>query len=138
MGMALMTWTDSMSVGVKALDEDHQKLITIINQLHYGIQAGQTKQALGMVLDQLIRYTRTHFQREEEMFARTNYPKTAEHKAEHVKLIATAADLQKRFQEGASSMLSLETMGFLKQWLTHHIQESDKSYRAHLNAKGIR
>jgi hemerythrin len=136
--MPLMTWTDSMSVGVKIIDEDHKKLVGMVNQLHDGIMDGHRAEALGKVLDQLVSYTKIHFDREEAMFAKTLYPAAAAHKAEHDKLIKTALDLQARYKGGASSMLSLETMSFLKNWLAHHIQGSDKSYSTHLNTHGIR
>jgi hemerythrin len=127
-----------MSVGVKVLDDDHMKLVGMVNELHDGILEGHRAEALGHVLDQLVSYTRIHFNREEALFARTNYPSAGEHKREHDDLIAKALDLQARYKGGASSMLSLETMSFLKSWLAHHIQGSDRSYSKHLNAKGIR
>jgi len=136
--MALMEWKDSYSVGVKQLDNDHKKLIALLNQLYDGIHAGQTKEIIGPVLDQLVRYTKTHFTREEELFARTGYPATEAHIREHHGLLTRAAEFQKRYEEGQISMLSLETMSFLKNWLNHHISESDRSYKAHMAQHGIR
>jgi len=135
--MPLMTWTESMSVGVKILDDDHKKLVGMVNQLHDGIMDGHRAEALGKVLDQLVSYTKVHFDREEAMFTKTHYPELAGHKKEHDDLIKKASDLQARYKEGASSMLSLETMSFLKTWLAHHIQGCDKSYSAHLHSHGI-
>jgi hemerythrin len=136
--MALMTWTDSMSVGVKVLDEDHKKLVGMVNELHDGILGGHRQEALGIVFNKLVSYTKVHFAREEEFFARTGYPAAAEHKKVHDELVKKASELQARYQEGATSMLSLETMSFLKNWLAHHIGGDDKKYGSHLNAKGIR
>jgi hemerythrin len=133
-----MTWTDAMSVGVKALDDDHKKLVGMVNELHDGILAGHSKEALGPVLDRLVNYTKVHFSREEELFAQTKYPDAVSHKKEHDELIKKALDLQQRYKGGATSMLSLETMSFLKSWLNHHIQGVDKSYAPYLNSKGIR
>jgi hemerythrin len=135
--MALMTWNESMSVGVQVLDEDHKKLIALLNELHEGILGGHSDEALGHVLDELFHYTRTHFLREEQYFQRTDYPGSSLHKKEHAKLMTTAGDLQKRFKTGSTTILSLETMNFLKGWVSHHILESDKAYGPHLNANGI-
>jgi len=132
-----MTWAQIMSVGVKVLDDDHKKLVGMVNELHDGILEGDRAEALGRVLDQLVSYTRIHFSREEALFAKTKYAGAVEHKKEHDELIAKALELQTRYKAGASSMLSLETMSFLKSWLTHHIQGSDKSYGPHLNSNGI-
>jgi hemerythrin len=136
--MAVMTWNDTMSVGVKVLDDDHKKLIGLLNELHDGILGGRRAEALGKVLDELVKYTKVHFSREEEFFSRSGYPAATEHKKEHDELIKKALDLQTRYKGGTTSMLSLETMSFLKGWLSHHIQSVDKSYGLHLNSKGIR
>ena len=135
--MALFEWNDSFSVKVKLLDDDHKRLIALVNELHDGILAGHSKEALGPVLDKLVHYTKSHFAHEEEYFDRTHYPQAAEHRKEHHDLLQKAADLQQRYKGGATSMLSLETMSFLKNWLTHHISGSDKAYSSHLNANGI-
>ena len=71
--MPLMTWTDSMSVGVKVLDDDHKKLVDMVNELHDGILEGHRHEALAHVLDQLVHYTKVHFAREEQLFDKTKY-----------------------------------------------------------------
>jgi hemerythrin len=136
--MPLMTWTEEMSVGVKSLDDDHKRLIELLNELHDGIQAGQANQALEGVIDGLVRYTRFHFAREEKLFAEAGFPESAAHKAEHDMLSRRALNLQARFENGQSQQLSLEAMEFLKNWLTEHIMGSDQKYGPFLNAKGIR
>jgi hemerythrin len=136
--MSLMTWTEEMSVGVKALDEDHKRLIGMINELNDGLESGHTLRALESVVDGLFSYTRTHFAREERLFAQTSYPGTAAHKAEHERLIRRTINLQARIEAGQSPQLSMEAMAFLRQWLTEHIMGSDQSYKAHLNARGIK
>lgn len=136
--MSLMTLTPNMSVGVKSLDEDHVKLVEMLNKLHEGILAGHSREALGGVLDELVRYTKFHFAREEEFFEKVGYAGAAAHKQEHSELMKKATDLQARYKSGSTSMLSLETMAFLKSWLSHHILEVDKQYGPQLKAKGIR
>jgi len=59
--MAFMVWTKVISVGVTAMDDDHKKLIDIINKLHDGIVAGHKKEILAAVLDHLVDYTKFHF-----------------------------------------------------------------------------
>jgi len=135
--MALMTWTEKMSVGVKVLDDDHKKLIGMINELHGGLKVGHGKEVLGNVLDELVSYTRMHFAREEQYFAKTGYAAAAAHKKEHDDLTKQVLDVQAKYKAGAVTSLSLEVMDFLKNWLTNHIQGSDQKYGPHLNEKGI-
>ena len=127
-----------MSVGVSMFDTEHKKLIDLVNELHDGIQAGKAPDSLAKVLAGLITYTATHFKHEEEFFAKTGYPASADHKKEHDDLTKQVLDIQAKVAAGATGMLSLEVLAFLKKWLINHIQGSDKKYGPHLNAKGIR
>ena len=136
--MPLMTWNEKMSVGVVALDNEHKKLVAMVNELYDGIQAGKGTDALARVLDGLISYTAAHFKHEEEFFAKTGYPATAAHKQEHDALTKQVLDVQAKYKAGATGTLSLEVMNFLKNWLINHIQGSDKRYGPHLNAAGIK
>ena len=136
--MPLMTWNDKMSVGIVVIDEDHKKLVSLLNELYEGITAGHGKETLGKVLDGLVSYTKMHFAREEHYFVKTGYPGAAAHKKEHDELTRQVLDVQARYKSGQISTLSLEVMSFLKNWLTNHIQGTDRKYGPHLNAKGIR
>lgn len=134
--MALLIWNQGMSVGVRVLDEDHKKLIAMINELHASMMEGRSNDVIGGVLRRLVSYTVEHFQREETLFAETAYPSAAAHKREHEKLKAQVmAEIQK-FQTGTVG-IGMETLNFLRDWLKHHIQESDKAYSAHLNSHGV-
>ena len=135
--MPLMEWTEDMSVGVKVIDDDHKKLIGMLNELNDGILADKTGASLESVIEGLLRYTKYHFAREERFFAKTGYPGGAAHKAEHDLLATRVGNLQMRFETGQSIILSMEAVEFLKNWLTDHIMGSDQQYGPHLNAKGI-
>lgn len=135
--MPLMTWNEKMSVGVKVLDDDHKRLVALVNELHDALKTGHGKDALGKILDSLVTYTKSHFAREEQFFARTNYPDSAAHKKEHDDLTNQVLQVQAKFNSGASTGLSLQVMNFLRDWLTNHIQGSDKKYGPYLNSRGI-
>jgi hemerythrin len=136
--MPLMVWNDKFSVGVHSIDQEHKKLIELLNELHDGLAANHAKDKLGHVLDGLITYTATHFRTEEKYFAQTGYPDTAAHKKEHEALTNQVLEVQKRFKSGETGTLSMEVMNFLKRWLITHIQGSDKKYAPHLIAKGVK
>ena len=125
-----------MSVGVKAADDDHKKLIGLLNRLYEAMKSGQGREVVGKVLDDLINYTKFHFAREEDYFAKTGYP-AVEHMKDHRELVKQAEKLQSRYKNGKPA-LSIETLDFLKDWLTIHIQGTDKQYSSYLNANGIR
>ena len=136
--MSLMEWTERMSVGVAQFDDEHKKLIVLINDLFDAVQAGRGRQALGSILDDLVSYTKTHFAHEEHHLKKTGFPGFDAHKREHDALTKQVIDIQRKYQTGATAMLSMEVMSFLKNWLVNHIQGTDTLYTAHLNEKGVK
>jgi hemerythrin len=135
--MPLIVWNETMSVGVKDLDEQHKKLVDILNELHESIAAEQSKEVLGKIIEKLIEYTRVHLGYEERILFQAEYPELSEHGRQHDEMIATALAAQAKVRWGASPGLSLEILEFLQNWLINHIQGSDKLYTAHLHAHGI-
>lgn len=134
--MSFVTWEDSMSVNVKEIDDQHKKLISLINELHDGIQSGEEKEILGYVLEELINYTRYHFSAEERRMKQFSYIGYLEHKREHDDLTDQVLSLKGKYDRGESA-LSNEVSSFLKDWLTNHIKGTDKKYTAFFNSKGI-
>ena len=135
--MALMTWTNEMSVGVRVLDEDHKKIVAMINELHEAMRAGRGGDVLDRILDRLVKYTVEHFAREERFFAQTSYPDASKHHKQHEELRSRVAAIQRESAKGGGANLTIDTMNFLTSWLANHILGSDRQYRDHLNANGV-
>ena len=135
--MSLMTWNDSYSVGVPSLDDQHKKLMAMINDLHDGIIAKKSREVMGPILESLILYTVEHFDYEEKLFATTGYADAKAHMEEHAKLKQRAIDIHERFKASVTGALSLEVLNFLRDWLMTHINGTDKKYSAHMVANSV-
>ncbi|QSV46363.1 bacteriohemerythrin [Geobacter benzoatilyticus] len=135
--MALITWSDSLSVKVKQFDDQHKKLVDLVNQLFDAMKTGKGNQVMGDILKQLTAYTQTHFAAEERLLKQHAYPELSAHQKEHSALVTQVLDLQKQFQEG-KAVLTQNVMTFLRDWLSKHIQGDDKKYGEFLNGKGIK
>ena len=135
--MPWITWSEEMSVGVKEMDDDHKKLISILNEIHERVAAGQDKQALSGLVDQMMAGTKAHFAQEEQLLAKSGYPDVTAHYEEHDQMIAKALSACAGFRWGSTSMLSEDLLAYPRDWLIEHIQSTDKSYGAYLSAKGI-
>lgn len=135
--MALISWTAQMSVGVIKIDKEHQVLVDLLNLLHSEMLAGKSKEALGVVLDKLVLYTKTHFGTEETMFRTYGYPQAAEHSKEHATLTQKALALQAELKAG-KSVISAPVLDFLRDWLTKHILKEDMAYKLFFAAKGVK
>jgi hemerythrin len=133
--MAFMTWDDSLSVNVREIDLQHQKLLGMINEFyeHVGKDSGQ---AFRTLLDSLVEYTQYHFSTEEKYFKKFAYPAASSHTEMHKKFTAKVLDVRNRLDQGRT-VVSLEITTFLKDWLTHHIKETDKQYSKCFNDHGL-
>ncbi len=130
--MALIEWNNSLySVKVDQFDNDHKKLVQIINDLHTAMLKGQGKEKLNVILEELQAYTQYHFDAEEKKMVEVNFPGLEEHKTLHNDLIAKLSELIQDFKNGKREV-SIETFRFLKEWLFNHIQVVDKQYSSWL------
>ena len=127
--MAFFDWSDTMSVGVPAVDGDHKVLISLINQLNAAVGASDEPAVLGSVLNTLVDYTTFHFMREEKIMEAAGYPRLLLHKEQHEDLTARVIDIQCRHEEGGDVLRGSAVLEFLKDWLTTHILKQDMDYR---------
>jgi Hemerythrin len=61
--MTMITNSSSVpySVGVKVMDQQHKRLVALVNELFEAMQRGSGNQGAAKVLRGLLDYTRTHF-----------------------------------------------------------------------------
>ena len=132
-----MSWKEIYSVNVKEIDEQHKKLISMINEIHDAMKVGRGKMATSLILKETIDYAATHFATEEKYMSRFEFPGYAQHKAEHDAFSVKALDFQQKYNQGRVA-LSFEVMEFLEDWLLKHILGTDKQYAPLLNMKGVK
>ncbi len=135
--MSLINWSDDLSVGVDEFDSQHKVLIKMINDLSGAMRQGKGKDVINEIINGLITYTKTHFNAEEQCFAKFNYPQTNSHKKEHTEFIQKISEFKDGFDKGSLS-LSIEVMSFLSGWLKKHIKGTDQKYTKFLNDSGIK
>lgn len=135
--MGLITWDSSMSVNVGELDWQHQKLVSMINELHDAMKEGHGKDALKRILRGLISYADTHFKAEEKYFTQFRYPDSASHIKEHRAFVSKVEAFRNDFEHGRLTV-TIKTLYFLRDWLQGHIKGTDKKYSSFFNEKGLR
>ena len=129
--MALLEWSDELSVGIDIIDKQHMILVRAINLLAMAIEKNSERELLAAIFETLADYTVTHFSYEEELFEHFGYPETDHHKQTHQALLDKVIALKAKFDAGENN-LGPEVLRFLVEWLTKHIMGTDKRYSAFL------
>lgn len=135
--MALLTWSDKYSVNVKEIDDQHKKLISLLNELHTAMSAGKGKDILSGVLKNLIDYTAYHFSTEEKYMVQYGYTGYTKHRAEHQEFVKKVKEFDQKFQAGQTSV-TIEVIKFLSGWVAGHISGTDMQYSQFFNQKGLK
>jgi len=134
--MALIDWTEELSVGIKMVDEQHKELIRLLNELNDALKAGKGQDIIGRVLVSLVDYTLIHFGTEETLFETHQYPAYVAHKAEHDKLTNKVLELKTKL-DNRQVVFTVEVLIFLRDWLQKHIMRTDKQYSSFLIGRGV-
>jgi len=134
--MALLTWTETYAVKVRAFDQQHRRLFDLINVLHEAMKEGRGSEIVKPVLLELVKYTEDHFAAEESVMQRAAFPGFSTHRQEHIAFTDKVRAFAVNYQAGRAA-LSTPLMHFLRDWLEKHIRGTDQKYTTYLNAKGI-
>lgn len=130
-------WKDEYSVGVKSLDDDHRKLLNLINKLQTAVhyQTGDVfeKEAL----TEVVAYTKYHFEREEKMLQDAGYANFEAHKETHREMIAKVDEFVQDYEKRGHVVVE-DIAQYLKNWLVGHINGTDQEYSSLLQEKSVR
>jgi hemerythrin len=128
-------WKDEYSVGIESIDEQHKKLISLINMFQTSVDYSTGEEFERECLAAVVDYTKTHFVYEEGLMSKYGYPDFEAHKAQHQEMISKVNDLLASYEDHPESAMK-EALDFLKHWLIRHINGTDKQYSEFLLSKG--
>jgi hemerythrin len=128
-----MEWSDSLSVGVDTIDNQHKELISRVNAFYAALRKENSKEETLKVLAFLSSYVVSHFRDEEAIQLKYKYPKHVEHKQLHKDFITSVnqikADIEKvGITPTASSLIAMTVTN----WLVNHINVQDKDIGKHI------
>lgn len=131
-----LTWKDNYSVGIESIDNDHKKLLHLINNLQTAIDYKTDKLFERQTLDEVLDYTKYHFRREEGLMENNGYPDFVPHKEKHDKMIEVVNKYVHAYEKGESDAIE-SLLAYLKSWLINHINGTDQEYSEFLISKGV-
>lgn len=131
--MTLFKWDDAMSVGVKAMDDDHKKMMSLINRLYEAVKKNKESNVLESTFTELFAYIDRHIENEERLLKNAGFPKLPAHKKEHRACIKELRTIYAQYMADKERMLSLDLLAMLCSWWKKHVLVSDMKYKEHLS-----
>jgi len=135
--MPRMIWQDDLNTGIKVIDNQHRRIVEMINHLHDAMEH-RDRREISDILDELVDYTLSHFTFEESLMEDAGYEFTRAHKRVHEVFVKRVSEYRLRFRTGEE--IGNELLHTLSHWLFNHIRNDDKaivdSVRRHLHAVG--
>lgn len=134
--MADLQWHQFLEIGVKFIDEDHQKLLKIMQDVKRSIEQDNYNECV-VLLNALLKEAREHFSREESFLYEAGYPDLEEHKKYHKELLVQA-DIIKRICEGIETEHDLkECFDGMADFLIDDILRGDIKFKSFLEYEGF-
>jgi len=127
--MTLFEWSDTYSVGVRAMDADHRRLFQLLNSLYDAIEAKRGEQVIVGAIEALCAFAKYHFAEEERLMLRAGYGGlTAQRRAHQEFFAGVQAYKDEALSDAAAAFANDYAKGAVA-WLKDHIVTSDKGYR---------
>lgn len=131
--VALIIWTNDYRVGVESLDDDHILIFSLVNHIDDAHLMGTDEKTIGEILKVLIDQTMAHFQREEMLMKKKEFPDLDTHTNEHRNIIKELQSFYDTYQDNPSAAISGEIVKMLSAWLEEHVLKTDMRYGPYLS-----
>lgn len=125
--MALVEWSSEYEIGIPALDAQQKRFVGFINDLDVACRTNDSAKAKH-VMEELLHYTVTHFEVEEELLERAEYPYLKAHRKVHELFMKKVSEIRARSNKGED--VALDLLELLKGWLNNHIKREDRDFVA--------
>ena len=116
--MVPLVWSDQFNTGVGFIDDSHQRIFQLINDLERPDRAEvdtTPEEALAVFLE----YAGRHFEEEEELMRYLEYPSLESHRADHDRAVAWVQTLKAQSDAGILEPGSIAA--FAGEWVQQHI-----------------
>ncbi|MFH1481088.1 MAG: bacteriohemerythrin [Pseudomonadota bacterium] len=130
-------WSEDLSVGIERFNDDHKKLIRMLNELFAACSIGHGSGMIFNTISKLMDYAKGHFDREEELMKTHAYPELDEHRREHQSFSERIDQFKERLEHDEMGEVSIELLDFLEEWFENHLLGVDKKYASFFNQRGI-
>jgi len=128
-------WNPNLETGHAKIDEQHRQLFNTLNKMATAFLEERGGEVVLDTLAFLTDYTVMHFETEENLMTKHNYPDFIAHKQCHGYFKDIVSDLTKRLHdEGPSEDLVVTITAVIGDWLISHIRVDDIKMASFINS----
>ncbi len=124
----IFPWNKNFETGIDLIDEQHKKLVDILNALaaHLANRSGDI--IMNDIFDELASYADYHFKAEEEIWFEhlKDDEWSREHHKTHNSFIEEVLAIKNNKEERPLDDVVYDIVSFLSKWLAYHILDTDK------------
>ncbi|XOB62494.1 bacteriohemerythrin [Campylobacterota bacterium DY0563] len=117
------TWDKAYCIGHEKIDSEHKKLFDIANEINV---CKEDEEKVIEIVKELIKYTKFHFKNEENFMKSIGFPKLAEHKKLHAKLVKKLGDIVKNITYQPIYLTIIQLSDLVNKNILQHILIEDK------------
>lgn len=120
-------WNRNFEIGLPSVDQQHQMLVELINDLAQAIEGGAQLPEVHQLTEALMSYAVNHFSEEEQFLAQAPLPEAEKvrHRAAHRSFVEKVQQQTQR-EDLLEAEVAQGTLEFLTTWLVSHILGSDR------------
>ena len=122
----IFPWNNNFNTGISTIDQQHRKLVDLLNILAAHIANQSDEIDLDDVFNELAAYADFHFKTEEEIWKShlSNDPRFATHLKVHASFVEKIKKMKNALDPSEDALE--EIVKFLTHWLAYHILDDDK------------
>lgn len=129
-------WNSNLLTGIELIDTQHQELFNRINRLVDAIDQGQEQKEVLDTIQFLESYILTHFQDEQELMKREEYPQFTAHRDAHDEYIRIVKNIREEYKShGITLNLAFKIQSRIIDWLIQHVTTVDVSLSQWIQSK---
>lgn len=128
--MGMLQWSDTLALGVPAMDATHHEFVTLLNQVVHA-----TDDTLLPLWRLLVAHTDEHFAREDRWMKDTGFSSTNCHASQHQVVLQVMMEGDKRGTAGELTVVR-QMADELGAWFPMHAQAMDAALAQHLRNVG--
>lgn len=128
-----LNWDNNLSTGINSIDDQHKELFNRINLLLVAMKNGKGKDEALKALSFLEEYVIKHFDDEESIQKKNNYPNYNKQHMQHEEFKEELKELRKVFETtGVSALFVINVQQKMSNWWKNHITAMDKELGKYL------